>query len=68
MFSSVNIPFTADGVTGAPGSAYDNDIEDATVTKVSLLPGGDDIPKGGGGSEAEEFIKFPPSPPTGVTS
>jgi hypothetical protein len=59
VFSSLNVPFTPDGKTGAPGSAYDNDIGNATVTKVSVLPGGDNIPKGGGGAEAEEFIKFP---------
>ncbi|HEY1354789.1 MAG TPA: fibronectin type III domain-containing protein [Solirubrobacterales bacterium] len=60
VFSSVNIPFTPDGTTGAPGSAYDNEIEDATVEKVSLLPGGDDIQKGTGGSgETEEFVKIP---------
>ena len=59
VFSSVNIPFTTDGKTGAPGSAYDNDIENALVTKISVRPGGEDIPKGGGGSEGEEFIKFP---------
>jgi hypothetical protein len=60
VFSSVNIPFTPDGVTGAPGSAYDNDVEDATVEKVSLLAGGADIPKGTGGSgETEESVKIP---------
>ena len=59
-FSSVNIPFTVDGVTGAPGSAYDNEIEDATVEKVSLLSNGDDIQEGtGGGGETEEFVKIP---------
>src|SRR5262249_46386291 len=60
VFSSVNIPFTPDGKTGAPGSAYDNEIEDATVEKVSLLPGGGNIPNGAGGSgETEEFVKIP---------
>ncbi len=60
VFSSVNIPFTPDGKTGAPGSAYDNEIEDATVEKVSLLSGGGNIPTGAGGSgENEEFVKIP---------
>jgi hypothetical protein len=59
VFSSLNVPFTVDGKTGPPGSAYDNDIEDASVTKVSVLENGDNIPKGEGGAEAEEFIKIP---------
>ncbi len=56
----MNIPFTVEGRTGAPGSAYDNEIDDATVTKVSLLSNGDDIQEGTGGSgETEEFVKIP---------
>ena len=56
----MNIPFTVEGRTGAPGSAYDNEIDDATVTKVSLLSNGDDIQEGTGGSgETEEYVKIP---------
>jgi hypothetical protein len=57
VFSSVNVPFTDDGVTGAPGSAYDNDVENGTVTKISVLQNGLDIPAGSSGS-SEEFIKL----------
>jgi hypothetical protein len=60
VFSSVNIPFTVDGRTGAPGSVYDNNIEDGTVTKVSLLSNGGDIGPGEGGEgSSEEFLKIP---------
>jgi hypothetical protein len=60
VFSSVNIPFTPDGVTGAPGSAYDNDVENAKVTKISVLPSGADIPAGQTSEgSTEEFIKIP---------
>jgi hypothetical protein len=59
VFSSNNVKFTTDGVLKAPGSAYDNDIEEATVTKVSVLPGGADIPAGVGTGEGEEFIRIP---------
>ena len=61
MFSSVNIPFTVGRRRRARRArAYDNDIEDATVDKVSVLSNGDDIPEGtGGGGEAEEFVKIP---------
>jgi hypothetical protein len=59
VFSSVNVPFTPDGVTGAPGSAYDNLVDDAKVIKISLLPNGFDIPQGAGsGGSTEEFIKI----------
>jgi hypothetical protein len=59
VFSSVNVPFTVDGVTGAPGSAYDNDVENAKVTKISVLPSGFDIPPGQTSEgSTEEFIKI----------
>lgn len=58
VFSSVNVPFTVDGKVGAPGSAYDNDVDDATVTKISVLQNGFDIPPGEGGESTEEFIKI----------
>ncbi len=61
IFSSNNVRFTPDGVLRAPGSAYDNDVEAASVEKASLLPGGADIQEGagGGGGGSEEFIKIP---------
>ena len=57
FFSSRNIPFAEGGLTAAPGSLYDNNVEDNTDTIVSKLPGGGDIPPGVGGPE--EFIKIP---------
>ena len=59
VFSSNNVRFTPDGVLNAPGSAYDNDVEEATVKVISRLPGGADIPAGGGAENEEEFIKIP---------
>jgi hypothetical protein len=59
VFSSVNVPFTRDGITKSPGTVYDNDVDDATVTKASVLPGGADIPAGEGGGSEEEFLRIP---------
>ena len=60
VFSSNNVRFTPDGVTSAPGSVYDNDVEVATVTKASVLPNGQDIPAGEGESgQHEEVVKLP---------
>jgi hypothetical protein len=59
VFSSNNVKFTTDGVLKQPGSTYDNDIEEATVTKVSVLPGGGNIPAGVGSGEGEEFMRIP---------
>ena len=59
VFSSNNVRFTTDGVLKAPGSAYDNDIGEATVKVISRLPDGGDIPAGGGAEGGEEFIKIP---------
>jgi hypothetical protein len=59
VFSSVNVPFTPDGLTKAPGTVYDNDVDDATMAKASVLPGGADIPAGSGGGETEEeFLRI----------
>jgi hypothetical protein len=55
VFSSRNIAFTTDGLTTSPGSVYDNDISDATVTVVSKLPNGEPIPPG----QADEYMKIP---------
>jgi hypothetical protein len=55
-FSSVNVPFTSGGLTEVPGSVYDNDVQNGTVTKVSVRSNGDDLPPGG---EFEEFAKVP---------
>jgi hypothetical protein len=56
VFSSVNVPFTSDGLTEVPGSVYDNDVRARTVEKVSLRSNNEDIPAGG---EFEEFAKVP---------
>jgi hypothetical protein len=61
-FSSRNAVFAEGGLTEAPGSAYDNDLETGTVTLISTLPGGEPIPAGGEGPY--QFITLPP---TGVS-
>ena len=57
FFSSRNIALAQGGLTAAPGSVYDNNVEENTDTIVSKLPGGTDIPAGVGGPE--EFIRIP---------
>ena len=57
VFSSRDVVFTAGGVSGAPGSAYDNDVKDRTVQVISKLPNGDDIPQDAGA--AKEYIRLP---------
>jgi hypothetical protein len=57
FFSSRNVPFTEEGLTEAPGSLYDNNVEENNNTIVSRLAGGGDIPAGVGGPE--EFIQIP---------
>ncbi len=60
FFSSIYTAFTDDGLVAAPGSAYDNDLSNGTVTLISKTEQGDDIPAGvGGNNEVEEFIRFP---------
>jgi len=48
VFSSRNIAFAENGLTTAPGSVYDNDVADATISIVSRLQGGEDIPQDAG--------------------
>ncbi len=74
-FSSRELSFAgSEGLTEAPGSAYDNEIATGTVKLISRLPGGANIsqdpafalvPSGSGRNPAEtpggkeEFIRFP---------
>ncbi|HEX7059192.1 MAG TPA: hypothetical protein VF176_05005 [Solirubrobacterales bacterium] len=44
FFSSINIPFTTDGVTTGAGSLYDNDLATKTVVVASRLGAGNAIP------------------------
>ncbi len=57
-FPELNYAFAPGGVVGAPGSAYDNQIADKTVSIISKTPAGADIPQ-----EREntprEYIEFP---------
>jgi hypothetical protein len=55
IFSSRNIAFVPGGLVTAPGSVYDNDISDGSVTLVSRTVSGAPIPQDGGGSS--EFIR-----------
>ncbi len=57
FFSSTNVAFTADGVSGGVGSAYEDNRETRTINLISTLPGGGNIPKETG-SEARP-IEFP---------
>ena len=57
VLTSRDVIFTAGGISGAPGSAYDNDITNRTIQVVSELPGGGPIPQDAGGTK--EFIKLP---------
>ena len=74
-FSSRTYSFAENGITGAPGSAYDDDIANHTVTLISRLASGKAIPQDpafavvppvpGSQNEiakpggAEEYIRFP---------
>jgi hypothetical protein len=57
VFSSRDLAFAPGGASSPPGSAYDNDTVDRTVTIISKLPNGDDIPQDGGNQF--EVIVFP---------
>ena len=57
VFTSREVVFTAGGVSGAPGSAYDNEITNRSVQVVSKLPSGEPIPQDAGGKN--EYIKLP---------
>jgi hypothetical protein len=55
FFSSRSVPFAAGGITTGPGSAYDNDLRERTVTLVSRLENGQPIPQFGSSTHAIEF-------------
>jgi hypothetical protein len=57
VLTSRDVIFTAGGIGGAPGSAYDNDVKNRTIQVISELPGGGPIPQDAGGSK--EFMKLP---------
>ena len=59
VFSSRDLAFAPGGLNATPGSAYDNDIANRTVTIISKQPNGENLPKGGG--DKYEVITFPAS-------
>ncbi|HEY5051812.1 MAG TPA: hypothetical protein VII45_00205 [Solirubrobacterales bacterium] len=61
LFSSSDVVFSPGGVSGGQGSAYDNDIATHTVTVISKLPGGADIPQDGSAFHAIEFPGVSPN-------
>jgi hypothetical protein len=63
--SSNNVAFAPNGLTTAPGSAYDYDVETGSTTIISLTAGGHNIAQepGAAGSFPEEFIFFPDTSP-----
>jgi hypothetical protein len=63
-FSSTNVRFAAEGLTSAPGSAYDYNAITHTTSLISKTANGEDIQQEPGNvSQTEEAILFP-----GVTS
>jgi hypothetical protein len=57
-FSSLNTAFAPGGITGAPGSAYIDDIATGEVETISYLPGTTNpIPQDG--SNPQEYIQLP---------
>ncbi|HEY5053061.1 MAG TPA: hypothetical protein VII45_06590, partial [Solirubrobacterales bacterium] len=58
FFSSGNVAMAPGGLTGAGGSAYDNDVAKGTVAIVSKLPGGGDIPHEPT-NNSSDFLKLP---------
>ena len=59
VFSSVGTAFAPGGLAASPGSVYDNEIATGTLSVVSKLPNGDDIPKDGLAATATEYIRVP---------
>jgi len=53
VFASNTVAYAENGVIGAPGSVYDNNVAEKTVTVVSKTASGD-IPKGAGSDWTEE--------------
>ena len=58
FFSSINTAFTGDGLTAAPGSAYDNDLDDRRSDADLEYRTGRRHP-GGRRRHANEYIEFP---------
>ena len=48
VFSSRDLAFAPGGLNTTPGSAYDNDTVNRTVTIISKQPNGENLPKDGG--------------------
>jgi hypothetical protein len=67
VFTSTSLVFAEGGLTEAPGSVYDNNIEDETVKVVSKTPAGEPIPRDPGapplfrpnGGTEPEYLKVP---------
>jgi hypothetical protein len=60
VFSSRNVPFAPGGLTEAPGSVYDNNIDRDTVEIVSKLPSGEPIPQNPGSvGNSEDYLDIP---------
>jgi hypothetical protein len=58
VFSSNRASFAPGGITGPPGSAYDDDTVDNTVTLISKTAAGADIPVESTNEDPAEFIRF----------
>ena len=58
-FSSNNVAFAPEGLTTAPGSAYDNNMSTEEITIISKTASGLNIPQEPGNTAAAEAIQFP---------
>ena len=45
VFASQNVAFAPGGAESAPGSVYDNNVEEDTIEIISKLPNGEPIPQ-----------------------
>jgi hypothetical protein len=59
FFSSAKHAFAPGGLTSGAGSVYDNDLDTGTVTLISKLPGGEDIPEAPGDATTDDFLRLP---------
>ena len=63
VFSTNQLAFAPGGLTAAPGSAYDDNLQTGEVTLISRLKNGDPIPQDAAFARtpagAEEFLRFP---------
>jgi hypothetical protein len=65
IFSSNSVAYLNGGLTRAPGSAYDNNVDTSSVDLVSKTPAGDDIPEEANSGWGGDYIQILPSSSNG---